>query len=66
MAQRVRALARGPEFNSQQSHGGSRLSVMRSGALSWATGIRADRTVYIHNKSLKNYFLIYPGALYVI
>ncbi|CAH7196618.1 Gm16181 [Phodopus roborovskii] len=27
--------SRGPEFNSQQPHGGSQPSVMRSGALFW-------------------------------
>jgi hypothetical protein len=38
MAQRLRALAalsRGPEFNSQQPHGGSKPSVMGSDALFW-------------------------------
>jgi hypothetical protein len=38
-AQRLRALAacssRGPEFNSQQPHGGSQPSVMGSDALFW-------------------------------
>ena len=38
MVQRLRALAalpRGPEFNSQQPHGGSRPSIMRFSALFW-------------------------------
>jgi len=38
MAQRLRApdySSRGPEFNSQQPHGGSRTSVKRSNALFW-------------------------------
>ncbi|EDM14224.1 rCG23351 [Rattus norvegicus] len=38
MAQRLRALTtlpRGPEFKSQQPHGGSQPSVMRSDALFW-------------------------------
>jgi hypothetical protein len=35
---------RGPEFNSQQLHGDSQPSVMRSGALFWHAGIYAYRT----------------------
>jgi hypothetical protein len=35
MAQRLRALAVFPEFNSQQPHGGSQPSVMGSAALFW-------------------------------
>ncbi|CAO2598196.1 hypothetical protein LEMLEM_LOCUS9306, partial [Lemmus lemmus] len=31
--------SKGPEFNSQQPHGGSQPSVMRSGALFWPAGI---------------------------
>jgi hypothetical protein len=31
--------SRGPEFNSQQPHGGSQPSVMRSGALFWCVNI---------------------------
>ena len=41
MTQRLRALAallRGPEFNSQQPHGGSQPSVTRSSALFWNAG----------------------------
>jgi hypothetical protein len=41
MAQQLRATgcsSRGPEFNSQQPHGGSQPSVMRSGALFWHAG----------------------------
>ena len=36
----------GHEFNSQQPHGGSQPSVMRSGALFWPVGIHAGRTLY--------------------
>ena len=35
-----------PEFNSQQAHGGSQPSTMRSGALCWPSWIYADRTQY--------------------
>ena len=38
--------SKGPEFNSQQPHGGSQPSVMRSGALFWPAGIQADRILY--------------------
>ena len=34
--------SRGPEFKSQQPHGGSQPSVMRSDALFWRAGVRAD------------------------
>ena len=37
--------SRGPEFNSQQPHGGSQPSVKKSGALFWPVGTHADRTV---------------------
>jgi hypothetical protein len=39
----------GPEFKSQQPHGGSQPSIMRS------SGVSKDSTVYLHiiNKSLK-------------
>ena len=37
---------KGPEFNSQQPHGGSQPSVMRSGALFWPAGIHAERILY--------------------
>jgi hypothetical protein len=43
-----------PEFKSQQPHGGSQPSVMRSDTLSWCM---KTATVYLHiviNKSLKN------------
>jgi len=43
--------SRGPEFNSQQPHGGSQPSVMRSDALFWPSGIHVGRTLYIINKS---------------
>jgi hypothetical protein len=41
MAQRFR----GPEFNSQQPHGGSQPFVMRSDALFWQASARADRAL---------------------
>jgi hypothetical protein len=42
--------SRGPEFNSQQSHGGSQPSVMGSDALFWPAGTHVGRTC-MHNKS---------------
>ena len=36
----------GPEFKSQQPHGGSQPSVTRSGALFWPAGMHADGTPY--------------------
>jgi len=39
--------SRGPEFNSQQPHGDSQPSVMRSGALFWPAVTYADRMLYI-------------------
>jgi hypothetical protein len=39
--------SRGPEFNSQQPHGGSKPSVMPSSALFWLAGINAGRALYI-------------------
>jgi hypothetical protein len=44
--------SRGSEFN-LQPHGGSQLSIMRSGALFWLASIYVGRTLYIINKSLK-------------
>jgi hypothetical protein len=41
--------SRGPEFDSQQPHGGSQSSVMRSDALFWPAGINAGRTLYVRN-----------------
>ena len=41
--------SRDPEFNSQQPQGGSRPSVMKSGALFWPAGIYAGR-IHIINK----------------
>ena len=38
--------SKGPEFNSQQPHGGSQPSVMGSGALFWPSGIHTDRILY--------------------
>ena len=57
MAQAVKdtdCSSKGPEFNSQQPHGGSRLSVMRSDALFWCVWRQLQYT-HIHkiNKSLK-------------
>ena len=37
---------KGPEFNSQEPHGGSQLSVMRSGFLFWSAGVHTDRIFY--------------------
>jgi len=45
--------SRGPEFNSQKPHGGSKPSIIRSGALFWPAGIHAGKKlydVYIINK----------------
>ncbi|CAO2606077.1 hypothetical protein LEMLEM_LOCUS12736 [Lemmus lemmus] len=38
--------SKGPGFNSQQSHGGSQPSVMRSGVLFWPADIYTDRILY--------------------
>ncbi|KAM7339728.1 hypothetical protein ACRRTK_000343 [Alexandromys fortis] len=38
--------SKGPEFNSQQPHGGSQPFVIRSGALFWPSGIHAERILY--------------------
>ena len=46
MAQQLRALTVLREFKSQQPHGGSQPSIMRSGALFWCVGIHADRTLH--------------------
>ena len=35
----------GPEFSSQQPHGGSQPSIMGSDALFWPTGVHADRSL---------------------
>ncbi|KAM7331541.1 hypothetical protein ACRRTK_008249 [Alexandromys fortis] len=40
--------SKGPEFNSQQPHGGSQPSVKRSGALFWPSGMHTEYC--IHNK----------------
>jgi hypothetical protein len=42
--------SRGPEFNSQQSHGGSQPSVMRSDALFWHACVHAERVLIYINK----------------
>jgi hypothetical protein len=39
--------SRGPEFSSQQPHGGSEPSVMESDALFWYTGIMQIEHSYI-------------------
>jgi hypothetical protein len=36
---------RGPEFNSQQPHGGSQASIVGSDALFWHAGVHADRAL---------------------
>lgn len=52
MAQLVKSTVcsfRGPEFNSQQSHAGSQISIMECDALFCHAGMYADR-VLIYNK----------------
>ena len=45
---------RGPEFNSQQPHGGSQLLIMWFDALFWHAGKHADRVlIYIKNNLKK-------------
>ena len=44
--------SRGPEFNSQQLHGGSQASIMGSDALFWHAGVHADRAL-IHKSPFK-------------
>ena len=49
MAQRLKSTdcsSKGPEFNYQQSRGGSQPSVMRSGVLFWRAGIHGGRMLY--------------------
>ena len=41
----IECSSRGPKFNSQQPHGGSQPSVMRSDAF-WCASIHADRALY--------------------
>ena len=43
--------SRGPEFNSQQPHGDSQPSIMRSGTLFLHASIHGRNVVYIINKS---------------
>ncbi|EDL40873.1 mCG1043924, partial [Mus musculus] len=38
--------SRGPEFNSQQPHGGSQPSIIRSGVLFWPAGIYTDISLF--------------------
>jgi hypothetical protein len=45
--------SRGPEFNSQQPHGGSQPSVMGSDALFWPADVNADST---HKYIFKNIY----------
>ena len=46
--------SRGPEFNSQEPHGGSQPSVMGSDALFWHAGVHADRAlIYVINNIFK-------------
>jgi hypothetical protein len=45
--------SRGPEFNSQQLHGGSQPSVMRSDALFWHAGVHADRALIYKKQTNK-------------
>jgi hypothetical protein len=55
MAQWVRApdcSSEGPEFKSQQPHGGSQPSVMRSDFLFWSVG-RQLQCTYIYKKKKK-------------
>jgi hypothetical protein len=49
----VPALPESPEFNSQQPHGSSYLSMRRSDALLRHTGVHATRTL-VHKKKIKN------------
>ena len=54
MAQRLRVLVALPEvfeFNSQQPHGGSQPSRMRSGALFWSASRLAGRILYVGGNS---------------
>ena len=44
---------KGPEFNSQQTHGGPQLSVKGSNALFWDASVHADR-IPIHEKKYIN------------
>ena len=37
--------SRGPEFNSQQPHGGSQSSIMGSDALFWPIGVQDDKAL---------------------
>ena len=45
--------SRGPEFKSQQPHGGSQPSIRRSGAFFWPAGIHAAEHSYIKLKKKK-------------
>ena len=42
---RISCSSGGPEFNSQQPHGSSGPSVMRSDALFWHAGVHADKAL---------------------
>ncbi|CAO2582247.1 hypothetical protein LEMLEM_LOCUS2240 [Lemmus lemmus] len=45
VAKSIACSSKGPEFNSQQPHGGSQPSVMRSGAFFWPADIHTDRNI---------------------
>jgi len=45
---------RGHEFNSQQPHGGSQPSIMRSDALYWPGGIYMQAEHYVHSKYINH------------
>jgi hypothetical protein len=49
--------SRGPEFNSQQPHGGSQPAIMGFDALFWHKSVHADRALmYIKQIFFSNYF----------
>ena len=61
--------SRGPEFNSQQLHGGSQASIMGSDALFWHAGVHADRALVYKIKCLYSpqhfvfvFFVVLPPA----
>ena len=46
MVKSIAYSSKGPEFNSQQPHGGLQPSIMRFGALFWQAGIYVGRTLH--------------------
>jgi hypothetical protein len=59
--------SRGPEFNSQQPHGGSQPPVMGSGALFWCVGRQRQCThIYKINKSSKIEKFLTKHCIYII